>query len=72
MTEGQVVRVHVTGKEVLLVVRPWVGLESHIAQKHAMRFLVGKIEEPRIISTRVRLEIEQIVDLVGRRHAPPF
>ena len=72
MTEGQVVRVHVTGKEVLLVVLPWVGLESHIAQKYAMRLLVGKVEEPCIILAGVRLEIEQIVDLVGRRHAPPF
>ena len=36
VTEGQVVRVHVTGKKVLLVVLPRVGLESHIAQKYAM------------------------------------
>ena len=33
---------------------------------------MGKIEEPRVILVGVRLEIEQIVDLVGRRHAPPF
>ena len=72
MTEGQIVRVHVIGQEVLLVVLPWIGLESHIAQKHAMWLLMGKVKEPRVVLVGVRLEIEQVVDLVGRRHAPPF
>ena len=33
---------------------------------------MGEVEEPRVILLGVRLEIEQVVDLVGRRHAPPF
>ena len=31
VTEGQVVRVHIIGQEVLLVILPYVGLKSHIA-----------------------------------------
>ena len=33
---------------------------------------MGKIEEPRVVLVGVRLEIEQIVDLMGRGHAPSF
>ena len=33
---------------------------------------MGEVKEPRVVLGGVRLEIKQLVDLVGRRHAPPF
>ena len=33
---------------------------------------MGEVEEPCIVLVGVRLEIKQVADLVGRRHAPPF
>ena len=41
-----------------------------LTQESASRFLVVKVEEPRVVVIGVGLEIKQIIDLVWRRNGP--
>ena len=63
--EGQVVAGYVRGKEVLFIVLPHIRDMRSVTQECSIGFLVTKVEETRSVLLRVRLEVKEIVDLMG-------
>ena len=72
MCEGQVVSNQVCSEEVLLEIFSYVGLIGNITQEYASRFLVTKVEKPRVVLVGIGFKIKHIVDLVLGRHRPFF